>query len=80
MAVFATNLNNIAASIGRSNFWIYDSITTMAATKVADFFNGATDYGMHDGDIMTVVCTDGTYQCQIAVAAGVVTLSALDAF
>lgn len=80
MAGFATNLNNIAASVGRSNVWIYDAEATAAATKDPNYFDDAVDYGMRNQDIMTVVCTDATYQCKIAVAAGVVTLSALDAF
>jgi hypothetical protein len=73
-------LNNISGSMGLTNSWIYNTTDTKVAVKVVGYFNDAVTYEMRDLDCIRIVTATETFDARIAVAAGVVTLSALDTF
>lgn len=50
-----------------------------AAVKGAGYFNDAANE-LTNVDAMLIVATDATFEAKVAVAGGVVTLSALDTF
>ena len=60
MAYDRTKLNNIAGSMGLSNFWIYsDDDNNLAALKAANYFANATTDGMRLNDCILLVGSDG---------------------
>ena len=60
MAYDATKLNNIAGSMGDSNFWIYtDRDTAVGSLDADNYFAGAGSYGMRVGDSVLLVGSDG---------------------
>ena len=73
-------LNNIAGSTGYTNLWIYSTDDTKALVDVAGFFNAGIDYGMHEGDMILLKLSDFNGWAYLAIAGGVVTLTALDIY
>lgn len=73
-------LNNIAASTGYSNLWIYSAGGTKAAVKVANYFDNAIPYGMKNHDVLLCTCSDASFFCKVAVSGTTVTLSEMDTF
>lgn len=60
MAFTASKLNNIAGSMGLSNFWIYtDRDNTLTTIDADNWFAGALDYQMRVGDSVLLVGSDG---------------------
>lgn len=58
---------------------LYQTADAKATVKGAGYFNGAADEMANVG-IITLFCSDATFQAKVSVAAGVVTLAAVDAF
>lgn len=59
---------------------IYSStVDNKAAVKGAGYFNSASNE-LTNVDVILIIATDATFEAKVAVAAGVVTLSAVDAF
>ena len=60
MAFTASKLNNIAGSMGLSNFWIYtDRDNTLTTIDADNWFAGANDYNMRVGDSVLLVGSNG---------------------
>lgn len=58
---------------------IYETTDAKATVNGAGYFNAAANELGRVGTIL-IVASDATYEAKVAVAAGVVTLSAMDAF
>lgn len=58
---------------------IYETTDAKATVNAAGYFNSAANELGRVGTIL-IVASDATYEAKVAVAAGVVTLSAMDAF
>lgn len=60
MAYSSTKLNNIAGSMGLSNFWIYtDRDNTLDTIDADNWFVGALDFQMRVGDSVLLVGSNG---------------------
>lgn len=60
MAYSPAKLNNIAASMGLANLWIYtDPDTAVTSLDADDYFAGAGTYGMNVGDILILSGASG---------------------
>lgn len=59
MAYTAAGLNNVGGSIGRNKIWIYTEDAAVAGLDADNYFAGANDYGMKEGDIIFLVGSDG---------------------
>lgn len=69
-----------SGSKGTKLIGLYQSTEdNMAAIKAAGYFNTAADEMARVG-ILAVFASDGTFLAKVSVAAGVVTLAALDDF
>ena len=58
---------------------IYQTTDAKATVKGAGYFNGAANEMGRVGAIL-IVASDATFEAKVSVAAGVVTLAALDTF
>jgi hypothetical protein len=58
---------------------IYETTDAKATVKGAGYFNAAANELGRVGAIL-IIASDATFEAKVAVAAGVVTLSAVDAF
>lgn len=58
---------------------IYETTDAKATVKGAGYFNAAANELGRVGTIL-LICSDATFEAKVAVAAGVVTLTAMDAF
>lgn len=59
MAYTAAGLNNVAGSTGRAKIWVYQEDAAVAGLDADNYFAGANDYGMAEGDIIFLVGNDG---------------------
>ena len=58
---------------------IYETSDNKATVKGVGYFNGAANELARAATVL-IVASDATFEAKVAVASGVVTLSALDAF
>lgn len=68
-----------SASKGTKARAIYETTDTKATVKGAGYFNLASNELGRVGVIL-IIASDATFEAKVAVAAGVVTLTALDTF
>lgn len=80
MALDKTKLDPTASgSKGTKTIAIYETADTKATVKGAGYFNGAANELGRVG-AMLIVASDATFEAKVSVAAGVVTIAALDTF
>jgi len=71
---------NNSGSKGTGTLGVYESATDAKATiKGAGYFNLAANE-LARTKVLLIIASDATFEAKVAVASGVVTLSALDAF
>lgn len=60
MSYDATKLNNIAGSMGQSNFWVYsDDSATLATIDADNYFAASTKHGVRLNDCFMLVGSNG---------------------
>ncbi len=80
MALDKTNLDPTGSgSKGTGTRAIYQTSDAKATVKGAGYFNGAANELLRVRS-MLVIASDATFEAKVSVAAGVVTLAALDTY
>ncbi len=83
MAFTSSTLNNVAASMGNNNIWLYTTADAQATVTAANYFSTgetAVNYGLKTNDTMIIASSDVTFMCVATDTGGNITTAALGAF
>lgn len=76
MAFASGVLQNLSpGNSGAGRLWLYSEDATLAAVRASGYFNAAVDYGLVDGDVVILICSDGFGLNDIAVSGSTYTVN-----
>lgn len=69
MAFSAGKLVNLmSGNSAAGRLWVYSEDATLATVRASGYFDSAVDYGLADGDVVILICSDGFGLNDIAVS------------